>query len=130
MRKVLIAAALAAGAGPAAAEDGAGRAAYVQNCAGCHGAEARGDGPLAALLTVPVPDLTRLAAENGGEFPLRAVVETIDGRNTRAGHGGAMPVFGALMGGDGGVIEGVGGTPLITRGIILSLAYYLEEIQE
>ena len=106
-----------------------GETAFLEHCAGCHGAGAAGDGPIAALLTVEVPDLTVLAAENGGAFPMLEVVHVIDGRSTRAGHGGPMPVFGALLKGEGGVLDGPGGTPVITRGIILSLAYYLEGLQ-
>ncbi len=34
---------------------------YDANCAGCHGAEGRGDGPEAASLTTPPPDFTALS---------------------------------------------------------------------
>ena len=41
---------------------------YAIYCANCHGAEARGDGHLAALLTVKPTDLTRLTKKDG-TFP-------------------------------------------------------------
>jgi len=80
----VLAAGLAAGTAlPAAAQEDpagpeAGRTAFLEACAGCHGAEARGDGPTAALLTVDVPDLTRLAARNEGEYDIARVIQTVD----------------------------------------------------
>ena len=60
---------------------------YQRLCASCHGAEARGDGPVAPLIKVPTPDLTRLAARDGGEFPREDVRRIIDGRSDRRAHG-------------------------------------------
>lgn len=64
-------------------------------CASCHGAEGRGDGPLAADLRYRPSDLTLIARRNGGEFPTEKVVRIVDGRKPVKGHGGAdMPVWG------------------------------------
>lgn len=64
-------------------------------CASCHGAEAKGDGSIAEMLRVPPTDLTKLAAENGGEFPFQRSVAVIDGRVPVPGHGTAdMPAWG------------------------------------
>ncbi len=52
---------------------------YGELCASCHGAQARGDGPAAAALDTAIPDLTRLAIRNGGQFPLADVERTIAG---------------------------------------------------
>lgn len=87
---------VAAGPPPARAQSvrevlGAGLYAYY--CASCHGTEGRGDGPMAAYLKVPVPDLTILSRKNGGHFPLGAVIDMIDGTERPPGHGGPMPVF-------------------------------------
>jgi mono/diheme cytochrome c family protein len=38
---------------------------YQAYCASCHGTEARGDGRASGMLSVPVPDLTRIAARDG-----------------------------------------------------------------
>lgn len=38
---------------------------YQAYCASCHGATARGDGRASGMLSVPVPDLTRIAARDG-----------------------------------------------------------------
>lgn len=68
---------------------------YERLCASCHGAAAGGDGPVAPLLKIRVPDLTRIAARAGGEFPAAAVRRTIDGRSARPAHGTRdMPVWG------------------------------------
>ena len=68
---------------------------YQRFCSACHGIEARGDGPVASSLTVPVPDLTSLAQRYENEFPAAWVRETIDGRFQVMAHGPrSMPVWG------------------------------------
>ena len=64
-------------------------------CASCHGVGGKGDGPVAPLIKTGVPDLTRLAKREGGEFPTEDVRRTIDGRWDRPAHGPRdMPVWG------------------------------------
>ena len=64
-------------------------------CAMCHGAGARGDGPLAASLKHKPADLAEIAKRNGGVFPNELVFRVIDGREKIQGHGGPdMPVWG------------------------------------
>lgn len=70
---------------------------YAYYCASCHGTEGKGNGPMAAYLTVKVPDLTTLARRNGGKFPLGEVVDMIDGTARPPGHGGPMPVFSSVF---------------------------------
>jgi hypothetical protein len=68
---------------------------YERLCASCHGASAHGDGPVASLIKIRVPDLTRIAHRDGGEFPTEDVRRTIDGRFDRPAHGARdMPVWG------------------------------------
>ena len=68
---------------------------YETFCASCHGATGLGDGPVAPLIKIRVPDLTRIAHRNGGEFPTQDVRRTIDGRFDRPAHGPRdMPVWG------------------------------------
>lgn len=68
---------------------------YRQHCAGCHGARGLGDGPVAPLMSVAVPDLTRIAARRGGRFPEDEVARIIDGLSPLAAHGSRqMPVWG------------------------------------
>lgn len=68
---------------------------YERLCSSCHGDTARGDGPVAPLIKTGVPDLTRLARNDGGEFPVEDVRRAIDGRWDRRAHGSRdMPVWG------------------------------------
>jgi mono/diheme cytochrome c family protein len=108
----------------------AGRVAYMEACAACHGAEARGDGPTAALLTLDVPDLTGLAARNEGTYDLVRVILTIDGRAGLAAHGGPMPMFGGLLTGPAAVVDAPDGSPVSTTEPILAIARWLETQQE
>lgn len=72
-----------------------GKVTYRIYCANCHGAEAKGDGRLAPLLKVAVPDLTQIAARNGGTFDAEVVRKRIDGRDPMVAHGsGEMPIWG------------------------------------
>ena len=43
---------------------------FMTYCAVCHGRDGKGGGPMAKSLKVAPPDLTRVAARNGGKFPL------------------------------------------------------------
>jgi mono/diheme cytochrome c family protein len=86
---------------PSGREAAAGERLYKVSCAACHGADARGTGPVAPLLTVPVPDLTRIAQRRGGEFPELEIFRIIDGQAELAGHGARhMPVWGYEFFGD------------------------------
>ncbi|WP_397543975.1 c-type cytochrome [Roseovarius salis] len=115
--------------GTAAAAEEVGRAEYLDACASCHGESAQGDGPLADLMTIKVPGLTGLAAANDGQFPMLDVIHSIDGRQGTRGHGYPMPVWGKRFAKDL-VKAGPYGGEVIIRGRILSIAYYLESIQE
>jgi mono/diheme cytochrome c family protein len=68
---------------------------FRNSCAACHGAEGKGDGPMAVLLTVKPPDLTVLAEKNQGNFPFSQVMRIIDGRAAVGAHGPReMPIWG------------------------------------
>jgi mono/diheme cytochrome c family protein len=69
--------------------------AYRTHCASCHGADGKGEGPLAENLRVHPPDLTLLAKRHGGEYPAEKIQRIVDGRKPLPGHGGAdMPIWG------------------------------------
>jgi len=71
----------------------AGKREYDSNCANCHGVEGKGHGPYNQFLQRSAPDLTQLAKNNGGVFPLSRVYEVIDGAG--AAHGSRdMPIWG------------------------------------
>ncbi len=119
-------------AGPAATEPDvtAGQGVFQTFCAGCHGADAKGGGPMADVLTVSPPDLTKLRAANGGTFPMFRVVRQIDGRDPLLAHGGDMPLFGRLFTYPDGTIATPAGQPIITAQPIADVAAWLESVQE
>jgi mono/diheme cytochrome c family protein len=68
-------------------------------CASCHGADARGNGPVAADLKTMPPSLREIAKRRGGKFDAREIAAFIDGRNMPRAHGTPeMPVWGRLFG--------------------------------
>ena len=72
-----------------------GRAEYLSSCAACHGADGKGTGPIASQLVKQPSDLTILAKQNGGVFPVETVYRIIDGREGVAAHGSRdMPIWG------------------------------------
>ena len=116
---------------PANAQDAdLGQATFMDACASCHGAAADGSGPMAEILTVPVPDLTDLAARYDGTFPWLRVVHVVDGRTGLRGHGGAMPLFGSLFKGDTAVADAPDGSPVIVSKRVLDVVEYIESLQQ
>ena len=90
-----LALAACAGTGARSPAQMSGMQMYEQLCSSCHGVDGRGDGPVASLLTIVVPDLTRIAQREGGEFPTEDVRRSIDGRWDRRAHGARdMSVWG------------------------------------
>jgi mono/diheme cytochrome c family protein len=71
---------------------------FETHCASCHGARGEGNGPVAATIRVPVPNLRTMASRNGGEFPADTAASYIDGRAMPAAHGVRnMPVWGSVF---------------------------------
>ncbi len=88
---------LFAAVGVSAAEV-AGEALYLKYCGSCHGADGKGRGPVSSDLKVKVPDLTTLAKNNKGVYPVPRVMSSIDGTRKVRGHGDpAMPVWGEVF---------------------------------
>jgi cytochrome c1 len=81
---------------------------YSVYCSSCHGTEAHGDGPVAGIINVSVPDLTKIASRNGGLFPAEKVYRVIDGQWEIPAHGTRhMPVWGYEFFGAAGKDENV-----------------------
>ena len=106
-----------------------GKAMFMQDCASCHGAGAMGGGPVALAMGVVAPDLTGLAAANGGVFPREAVMATIDGLNRDPHFAEAMPEFGAGDLGEAVIVETPDGLGTPTPVGLIALADYLDSIQ-
>lgn len=133
MRYILVGLAAAAGVAacmnaemPDASE---GRVAYDANCAMCHGASGKGDGPLAGDLSVKPVNLTTLTRENGGVFPVNRVLSYIDGYKRKAPEDLEMPEFGLLLEGASVPIETGEGVFTPTPRPLAALLAYMETIQ-
>jgi hypothetical protein len=101
---------------------------YERLCASCHGPGGHGDGPVSSLIKIGVPDLTRIALRDGGDFPAEEVRRTIDGRWDRRAHGARdMPVWGWRL------YDSANSTDVQERAIVDSmidrLVEYLRSIQ-
>ena len=53
---------------------------FAAACAACHGADARGNGPVSPFLNVRVPDLTAITVRHGGEFRSDEIYQFVDGQ--------------------------------------------------
>jgi mono/diheme cytochrome c family protein len=67
---------------------------FKTHCASCHGADATGNGPVAAALRHRPADLTRIAKKNGGMFPTARVQRIIAGWDIESHGDRDMPVWG------------------------------------
>lgn len=75
-----------------------GKEMYESYCASCHGKDGKGNGPAAAAMKNPVPDLTVMAKSHDGKFPNFHVYEVIRGDAAIPAHGSAeMPVWGPVL---------------------------------
>jgi len=72
---------------------------YRAYCASCHGKNGQGNGPVAPALKATVPDLTVIAKNNRGQFPVVRVRSILMGEEGRiASHGSReMPVWGPIF---------------------------------
>jgi mono/diheme cytochrome c family protein len=135
IRHAMLAASLAGLCTAAGAQQGVdlGRQEYLNNCASCHGATAKGDGPLKAWLTKAPSDLTTLARRSGGALPVQLVWEMIDGRSAAdiGPHGSReMPVWGSTFRAQAQANPATAAAPeWYVRGRIVALIDYLERVQ-
>lgn len=114
----------------AAAEDAAiGERLFVDHCAACHGTDAKGDGPMAPVLSVRPANLTDLSAGNGGVFPTDQVIRRIDGTTEVLAHGGSMPLFGLILEGPSEAILTPDGSEIIAPEAIVDIAAWLQLVQ-
>lgn len=100
---------------------------YLANCAACHGAEGRGDGPLAAGLDPRPADLTQIARRNDGVFDYETVMTVIDGYKAPERN---MPIFSDMLAeGETMYFDSGDGKPTPTPVALVALAAYLETLQ-
>ena len=110
---------------------------YLSSCAACHGASAKGDGPVAAAFTIKPSDLTMISKDFSGTFPEDHIYNVIDGRQMINPHGDKnMPVWGDRYASKVHKAADRIAFPLneqdaqaLVYGRIISLVGYLESIQ-
>lgn len=110
-----------------------GKREYEANCAVCHGIKGEGDGPYTGLTEQRALNLTLLAKNNGGVFPLAWVYEVIEGERDVQAHGPRdMPIWGWEYKIE--LAERYGGIPFdaefYVRARILALAEYIYRLQQ
>ncbi len=117
-------------AAPVSAQDAeAGKALFLTHCATCHGITARGDGPMANMLLLRPPDLTRLTFSFGGTYPITRIVMRIDGRDPLTSHGSPMPIYGDFFEGWDVAVKAETGQPIMTSVPVVDLLAYLASVQ-
>ena len=110
-------------------DPGDGRALFVQNCAVCHGDNARGDGPMARAMKKAPKDLTLISVRHGDKFPRAKILSVIDGYARSNLDGPNMPEFGELLKGDLVPFDSGDGKPTPTPRKLVAILEYLESIQ-
>ena len=102
---------------------------YKEYCAVCHGKDAKGNGPAAAALKMPPPDLTTLSQRHGGKYPATYVESVLKfGAKTFPAHGAKdMPIWGPLFGSISFDINGIDALQVTQR--IHNLTQYIESVQ-
>ena len=98
---------------------------FAENCTACHDYRGQGGTLVGGR---EAPDLTRISARNGGDFPRAEVLSQIDGYGRGKVPAEIMPEFGALLEGELVPVE-VEGTLTPTPRPLAALLAYLENIQ-
>lgn len=111
-----------------ASEPSQGAAAYRDYCAICHGDRGTGDGAIARKLAVPPPDLTTIAARNGGVFPLQQVAASVYGY-TGKHEADLMPEFSPLLDGPAVTVTGPDGRTARMPQRLADVVLYLQSLQ-
>jgi mono/diheme cytochrome c family protein len=105
-----------------------GRDNFKAYCAVCHGTDAKGNGPAAPAMKVPVPDLTLIAKRHDGKFDPIAIERTIRGTDksmSTPAHGVEdMPIWGDVFRSAGSL------TPSTTTIRVRNLVTYLQGLQQ
>ena len=103
---------------------------YMENCASCHGATGRGDGPAASGLGTPPADLTRIAARRDGIWPMLEVMSIIDGYSRRTLQRDEMPIFDDFLKGDMIDVDTGNGLKAPMQANLIEMVNYLETLQD
>ncbi len=108
---------------------------FIGSCAACHGANARGEGPVAQVLSTKPSDLTQISKKFNDQFPAEHIYKVIDGRVMINPHGDKqMPIWGFRYMSEAhsraSQVPHDVDTQAMVFGRIMSLVGYLESIQD
>jgi mono/diheme cytochrome c family protein len=107
-------------------EQPSGEQVFATHCASCHGATGEGNGPVAPIFNLAVPNLRALDQRYDGHFPADEVARYIDGRDLPDAHGARqMPVWGDVFEATESIVPGAADPA--TR--IAALVEHLRSIQ-
>lgn len=96
---------------------------YRWLCAGCHGAEGKGDGPALSSLKSRPTDLTQLSKAHQGQFPSLSLTNMLDKDPGTSAHGSKdMPIWGNSF-------RGSGENPAVVRLRIRNLVDHIKKLQ-
>ena len=119
-------------AGKVFAAEASGAREFKDNCARCHGTDAKGNGPDADEKPGYRPaDLTQITKHHGGKFPRQEIYDVIDGGKRLPAHynfNSPMPLWGLSFQLEGK--EYSDESEAAVKGRINALLDYLESIQE
>lgn len=119
-------------AGTLVAAETSGLSEYQNNCARCHGSDAKGNGPdTREKPGYRAADLTQISKRHGGRFPRQEIYDIIDGGKRLPGHynfNSPMPLWGLSFQLEGK--EYTDESEAAVKRKIGSLLDYLESIQE
>ncbi|MCV2891621.1 cytochrome c [Lentibacter sp. XHP0401] len=101
---------------------------FAENCAACHGANARGHGDAESGLEQAPADLTLISERNGGTFPADDVLAKVHGYGG-PGHFGDMPDFEDIGAGKKVMWETQNGQKIATPRALVEIVGYLEGLQ-
>lgn len=108
---------------------------FLELCSDCHGAGARGNGPMTKNLTKTPPDLTQMSKRAGGRFDEKAVFDWIIGLNMPTSHGTReMPIWGDWLMDeavdDSASLEAADAAEKEVEGRVMALVKFLKTLQD
>lgn len=109
---------------------GVGNTLYLQHCVSCHGVDGKGDGPVAARLSTPPADLTKIAARRDGVWPAFEIMTILSGYSRNILPREDMPVIIDLLDNEMSEFDIGNGEAILMPTKLIAIASYLESLQD